>query len=79
MTSVEYKRLHERIGKADRIKDELSRIDERLKWVQANPMSCIVPQLSAWVSDELRHHIGTEIENHLRALLEEQQKRFSEL
>lgn len=79
MTSVEYKRLHERIDKADSIKDEISRVEERLKWVQGNPMSCITPQLSAWVSDELRRHIGTEIENHLRALLEEQQKRFSEL
>jgi len=79
MTSEEYIRLHERIGKADRIKDELSRIEERLKWVQANPMSCITPQLSVFMTDELRRHIGTEIENHLRALLEEQQKRFSEL
>lgn len=79
MTSEEYIRLYERIGKADRIKDELSRIEERLKWVRANPMSCIVPQLSVFMTDELLRHIGTEIENHLRALLEEQQKRFSEL
>ncbi len=79
MTSEEYIRLYELIGKADRIKDEISRIEERLKWVQENPMSCITPQLSIFMSDELRRHIGTEIENHLRALLEEYQKRFSEL